>query len=454
MANDRGIVREIAWREVFPVLRLSSAVRLATRFRMLFLAALGMLTTMFGWWLVGMAFSGATKEMLPDELFPEPAVVQAAGPATGDGPPRQERRYWLCPWKNTEQGITGTGWSGSADVFAPPSMGRPAPQGPFLGGWLDISAPFRQLFLGKLTITGLAYLLLCGLWTTAVWALFGGAITRIAAMQFGREESIGLKDALLFAGGKWLSFFASPLLPLLGVLLFSLPLVFGGLLLRLDWGVFVASVFWPLMLVAGLLMAIFLLGLIFGWPLMWGAISSEGTDSFDALSRSYSYVYQRPFQYLGFAIAAVIIGQLGWELASRFAEAVIHLTTWALSWGSGSDRVPEALQMLPRPSENLPKDTKTIGLLGVWGRNVIGFWWGFVRIMALGFIYSFFWVASTQIYLLLRKSVDGTELDEIYVDDLPKAHGVPPIVADAAGVQVVVAEEQAAPSAPDAPKPE
>ena len=43
-------------------------------------------------------------------------------------------------------------------------------------------------------------------------------------------------------------------------------------------------------------------GLAAGWPLMWPTISSEGTDAFDALSRSYAYVYQRPLAYLLYAV--------------------------------------------------------------------------------------------------------------------------------------------------------
>ena len=84
----------------------------------------------------------------------------------------------------------------------------------------------------------------------------------------------------------------------------------------------------PLALVAGLLMAILLLGLLFGWPLMWATISTEETDSFDALSRSYAYVFQRPLHYLFYAFVAGVVGWLGWLLVANFAAGVIF--GWAI----------------------------------------------------------------------------------------------------------------------------
>ena len=82
-------------------------------------------------------------------------------------------------------------------------------------------------------------------------------------------------------------------------------------------------------------MALLLLGLLFGWPLMWATISAEGTDSFDALSRSYAYVFQRPLHYLFYALVAGVIGWLGWLLVQNFAAGVVWMGYWAAGWGSG-----------------------------------------------------------------------------------------------------------------------
>ena len=62
----------------------------------------------------------------------------------------------------------------------------------------------------------------------AIWALVGGAITRIAALDFARDESLRLVDALRFARKKLFSYFWSPLVPLIGVFFFALCNVIGA----------------------------------------------------------------------------------------------------------------------------------------------------------------------------------------------------------------------------------
>src|SRR5690606_36815465 len=141
---------------------------------------------------------------------------------------------------------------------------------------------------------------------------FGGAITRIAAIELGLEERLGLKSALAHARTKWPAYFAAPLMPLVLVLLFCLPLALFGLLIwGFGSGVLLAGLAWPAALLAGVVMAIVLIGLVLGWPLMWATISVDATDSFDAISRSYSYVYQRPLHYLFYGVISLLLGILG-----------------------------------------------------------------------------------------------------------------------------------------------
>ena len=109
--------------------------------------------------------------------------------------------------------------------------------------------------------------------------------------------------------------------------------------MRANFGLLLGGLLWPLVLVAGLLMTLLLLGLLFGWPLMWATISAEGTDSFDALSRSYAYVFQRPLHYLFYVVVAGFVGWLGWLLVANFAAGVIWMSDWAAGWGAGGDRL-------------------------------------------------------------------------------------------------------------------
>ena len=412
MPNDHATLRQIAWNEVFPWLILVRAVSLAMRARLLFLATLALLLTIGGWAGISYLFSGS------DDL-----AVKA-----------WRASYGSCPWKAVQKNdpLPRDALVSPLvlrDEFSPPELGV-FPQSPYYDAWWQLSAPFRQLFSHKLTFVSLAFIVLCGLWVTAVSALFGGAITRIATMKIAREEQIGVRPALKHVRQKFLAYFSAPLLPLVGVLLVTVPTALIGLLMRSDPGLLVAGLVWPLVLVGGLLMGIFLLGLFFGWPLMWGAISTEGSDSFDALSRSYSYVYQRPYHYLFYSVVASFLGLLGGLLVYYFASAVIHLVFWAASWGSSNARL-----------DVVQHHADLLGTVGGWGVELIGFWTGLVKLVALGFVYSYFWTASTTIYLLLRYHVDGTELDEVYLEEGTATHGLPTLTTDSAGVPVVPSDD-------------
>jgi hypothetical protein len=61
-----------------------------------------------------------------------------------------------------------------------------------------------------------------------------------------------------------------------------------------------------------------------------------------------------------------------------------------------------------------------------------------VKLLAVGFLFSYFWSASTAIYLLMRRKVDSTEMDEVALDDEQETtYGLPPLKTDSAGVPVV-----------------
>ena len=48
---------------------------------------------------------------------------------------------------------------------------------------------------------------------------------------------------------------------------------------------------------------------------------------------------------------------------------------------------------------------------------MVALWLGLVFLMVVGFGYSYFWSASTIIYLLMRRKVDDTDIDEVYLEE-------------------------------------
>ena len=78
-----------------------------------------------------------------------------------------------------------------------------------LSGWNRLVWPFKLLFDQQLGWSGLAYVLLCGLWGLAVWSFVGGAMTRNAALRLTRGEFGAWGNVSKFARSKWPSYFTA-----------------------------------------------------------------------------------------------------------------------------------------------------------------------------------------------------------------------------------------------------
>src|SRR5260370_40720578 len=56
-----------------------------------------------------------------------------------------------------------------------------------------------------------------------------------------------------------------------------------------------------------------------------------------------------------------------------------------------------------------------------WYNQIAAFfvtlWLWLFFLLILGFGYSYFWTAGTIIYLLMRRKVDDTEIDEVYLEE-------------------------------------
>src|SRR4029078_10850350 len=101
------------------------------------------------------------------------------------------------------------------------------------------------------------------LWTMLTWALFGGAITHMAAVQVARQnEKVGLVEAVRFARGRLRSYFFAPILPLFFLAFITMLLVFFGWFEGFTWilGDLVFGLFLPFVLICGLGMAALLAG--------------------------------------------------------------------------------------------------------------------------------------------------------------------------------------------------
>src|SRR5262249_55445852 len=128
-----------------------------------------------------------------------------------------------------------------------------------------------------------------------------------------------------------LSYLFSPLVPMGIILAVVIGCILFGLIHLLPGvGDLFDGVFWWIPIGAGFVMALLLVGLV-GYPLMYTTLSTEGSDTFDALSRSYNYVYESPWSYLWYAFVAIVYGAVVVFFVVFMSSLMVYLGKWGVA---------------------------------------------------------------------------------------------------------------------------
>ena len=306
-----------------------------------------------------------------------------------------------------------------------------------------------------------------------IWGLFGGAICRMAALAVARDERPSAGTGMRFAQRRIASLAMAPLFPVGFALVIGVVLFAGGVVMAIPGiGELIGGLGMPVGIVAGLLIGAVLIGGLAGAPLMWPTIAAEGSDAFDAFSRGYSYVFNRPWRAGFYAAVLTVYGAIcylvvrffvlvGLKAARLFIGAGLAGTSRPATGNAGATKI-DVLWPIPTWDQLLP-DRLPLGAQG-WdgaGAFLIGLWLTIVLALLCAFAASFFLSGSTIMYYLLRREVDSTDLEEIYLEndeeedeplDLPSAAGEPG--ADSASPSVKVEPEPPASPAPSGPAPD
>lgn len=264
-----------------------------------------------------------------------------------------------------------------------------------------------------------------------IWSLAGGAICRIAALQFARDEKQTFMQGLQFArknlfGG----FLLAPCIPLVLVLLTLLALGVGGTVLRFPvLGDLVGGLAFFLALLGGFMIAALVIGTVAGGSLFWPAIAAEGQDAYDAFSRGLSYAFSRPWKALLYAFLAFFFAGVCWIIVNVFVALALMVTRTAVSFGTSpfgwwkrevADANTAKLDLLwpaaaggelyawPEWQHLAWYEYFSAFMIGIYVLLIVALIWSFLA--------SFYFSGSTIIYFLLRRDVDGTDLEEVQLD--------------------------------------
>ena len=449
MADEAQTIRSINWREVFPFTHLFRAFRIAVHPSKLLLALAALLLVYAGGRILDAAWPDVHSARVHEFSY------DVYGGMSPDALPTN-----LSAVRDLEE-MASRMALGRGDLAAPSSL-RPAPQGIFIsffehevrhvnyvtravltGRWFGPYGVFDAIWgfiargPGALFYYHPLYGVIFFAWFLLIWSLFGGAISRIAAVHVARDEKISVRQALRFSISKVLSFLFAPLIPLLIILVIGVVVsATGWVLLHIPYvGPILMGLVFFLALLAGFIMTLVALGTVGGFNLMFPTVAVEGSDSFDAISRSFSYVFARPWRMLFYTVVAIAYGALTYLFVRLFIYVMLLMTHFFVGWWLGNGKAAGVWKGVNGQSPMWPVPSWTDLTYNVdyahlkWSEDVaagtISFW-VYMTIGLLGaFAISFYFSANTIIYYLMRREVDATELDDVYVEETEDEFGEP-----------------------------
>jgi len=288
------------------------------------------------------------------------------------------------------------------------------------------------------------YLVVYGLIAVLLWALFGGAIARIAAVQAARDDRLSPLAALRFAARRLLWLIAAPALPAVVILLILLALAVGGWMFFNVPGLdIIGALLFVLFLLGGLIAAVLLVGLLIAGGLLYPSLAAEGTDAFDAVSRSFNYVFGRPWQWALYTAVLLVYGAIAFVVVTFVIDLSLDLTydateIWVANKVPSQKQVdddPELAERVYRFQALWSPDQVTsfehdvsdkhVSWTGETAGWIIGAWKALLLMLLPAFVITFCISGHTLMYLLLRRSADGTDVEEVY-QELPRPPAAPP----------------------------
>ncbi|MEI8212353.1 MAG: hypothetical protein WCI02_09400 [Planctomycetota bacterium] len=259
----------------------------------------------------------------------------------------------------------------------------------FLEVWRRLTLyPYQAL--EQLSLKRAAYLLVSFGVVLFVWSFVGGCLSRRSIQELGTRITSPWMDTVRLVRRRWLSIAWAIAMPLAMISLVALiPLLLGWLSNLPGIGPWLAGV---------LMLPVVVLSIGLGWcasisligfPLSTAAIVAEKqADAFDGVSRAAAYTFQRPVTLILCVAVAQWIG--------HFAGAIVGLVL-----NTGYSLVSQSFSLgAAHPLHGL-------------GTALDGVFAQFVPWLMTAFGFSFFWTASSAVYLLLRREVDNAEFDLI-----------------------------------------
>ncbi|MCL2743918.1 MAG: hypothetical protein FWE67_08705 [Planctomycetaceae bacterium] len=338
-----GTIRRIDWQELIPAVLLLRVFNASLGFRMLFVSLLGLMLAL----MLCASLPYEIGQVVDSPVWKEELLSKSS-------PSLNPQQFFTC-------------------CFLRQSVGLP------LSLCWDMFEPLYKLPQRR----GDAVLWLLGMLVISFFV--NGILARTAALRLTIDERESPRQLAVFFWKRGWGFASSVIILGIGIAICLLIGMVGGLP--------IIKHILPIHLLCSFFAAVLFVGLVAGFPLLISAVAVDGSDGFDAVSRMFSYLYQRPLHYIVYWLYAAILGVFLYLFVSLFAFLTFH---------AGH-------------------------LSSIFPSDFLGSWFWFLPLMPAAAMIAWFWTSSVAIYILLRRSVDATPFNEVYRLEPPKQIVLPKI---------------------------
>jgi len=256
-----------------------------------------------------------------------------------------------------------------------------------------------------------------GLLFVLITAVGGAAIARMTAVHTATHRRLSVRDAMRFSFTRWVRMVLAPLIPFIAATIIGLIVVVMGVLMLVPVLNIIGGMLYIIALLLGLLFVFLLLVYVLAFVMVVPALAVEDCDGADAQQRAYGYVLSKPLHMVSYIVLGVIGLALGFFVVSTFATAVLHVTPALYSTFQGEN---------PSPAFAVTQGVSVFGTPTVTAEDVeakwhhatagwfINLWQILIISIVWAYVVSYFFSASTTIYLLMRRACDGQDIEEIW----------------------------------------
>jgi hypothetical protein len=248
-----------------------------------------------------------------------------------------------------------------------------------------------------------------GAWAVLVLVVAAGAVARMEVVQVAGRGTLGARQALEFAAGRWSALVLSWLAPLAIAGALGAGCWAWGLLFRTSAGGWVGSVLYLVPLAVGGVAGLALVIAALGAPTSPAAVACDGLEAMEASQRGAIYFLARPVLWVASMLGALLTIAVGLVVLRVFGWALSAFPAMMVDLGAAGAAPVHSIPVSPG-RWSIPLDARSALV-----------WWSVmpVAFAVAGATLSLVVGALTRAYLAMRECCDGQPVDASWPYEVP-----------------------------------